>query len=241
MTTHPGPGAPEVPGSDEPTPPFGIPAQSGSSAAPAGTIPAGTPPPALTSSTPSSSPSPSPSPGDGPRPMTTLIVIGVAGLAVAVALGVYGRVHQPTFVAVNLAGFSGPGYAKAWLATLAALLGVVQVLSSAMMYGKLGGNAPPWIGTVHRWSGRAAVLITIPVLIHCLYALGFQYDSPRVLVHSLLGCLFYGIFVTKMLALTRRGLPGWVLPVTGGVLFTALVGLWLTSSLWLFSTKGLSF
>jgi hypothetical protein len=83
-----------------------------------------------------------------------------------------------------------------------------------------------------------AVLATVPVVVHCLYVFGFEYSNTRVLVHSVAGCLFYGAFVTKMLGLTRRGLPGWTLPVVGGIVFSALVVLWLTAALWLFQTKG---
>ena len=36
-------------------------------------------------------------------------------------------------------------------------------------------------------------------------------------------------------------MPGWALPVFGGLVFTALVGLWLTSSLWFFTTVGVKF
>ena len=75
----------------------------------------------------------------------------------------------------------------------------------------------------------------------CLYALGFEHSSPRVLIHSLLGCFFFGAFVAKMLLLSRRSTPGWVLPVVGGLVFTALVGLWLSSSLWYFTTVGVRF
>ncbi|MEU8223627.1 DUF6529 family protein [Kribbella sp. NPDC048915] len=71
------------------------------------------------------------------------------------------------------------------------------------------------------------------------YALGFQYSEPRVLIHSLLGCFFYGAFVAKMLTLTRADAPRWLLPVAGGAVFTGLVGLWLTSSLWFFTTFGI--
>jgi hypothetical protein len=53
--------------------------------------------------------------------------------------------------------------------------------------------------------------------------------------------VFYGAFVTKMLSLTRRGMPSWSLPLLGGVVFTGLMVLWLTSALWLFSTRGLHF
>ena len=59
--------------------------------------------------------------------------------------------------------------------------------------------------------------------------------------HSAAGCIFYGAFVTKMLSLSRRGMPGWLLPVTGGLTFTALIVLWLTSALWVFGTQGLHF
>jgi hypothetical protein len=110
------------------------------------------------------------------------------------------------------------------------------------MWGKVPGvAAPPWIGTLHRWSGRAAVLVVVPVAVHCLYAAGFQYGQPRVLLHSLLGCFFFGAFFVKMLLLTRSGLPGWALPVIGGAVFTALTCLWLTGSLWFFTTFGLTF
>ena len=92
---------------------------------------------------------------------------------------------------------------------------------------------------VHRWSGRIAILLTVPVIVHCLYALGFQTYSARVLAHSVLGCIFYGAFVAKMLSLVERDkMPKWVLPVLGGVVFVSLIALWATSALWLFATKG---
>lgn len=173
---------------------------------------------------------------------TTLLAIAVIGVGVSVALGVYGRLHEPTGVAINVAGFSGPAAAKAWLTTGAAALGLVQLVSALAMYGRLriGGGSIPW-GPVHRWSGRAAFLLTLPVAIHCLYALGFQAYDTRVLVHSLLGCAFYGAITVKLLGLSRPGMPGWFLPVLGGTALTLLTGLWLTSSLWFFTTVGVSF
>lgn len=166
----------------------------------------------------------------------------VIGSAVAVAIGVYGRVHSPTGIAVNVAGFSSPQTVKVWLASAAAFFGVLQLLSALLMYGRLGRlSAPRWTGAAHRWSGRIAFLLTVPVAVHCLYALGFQSYDPRVLVHSLLGCVFFGAFTVKMLLLTRRGLAGWVLPLAGGVVFAVLTGLWLTSSLWFFTTVGVKF
>ena len=166
-------------------------------------------------------------------PLLTFVLVGAA---VAVALGVYGREHEPAGYALNVVGFSGPLYVKAWLTTVAAVLAVVQLLTAGRMYDAAASGRTR---AVHRWSGRIAVLATVPVAVHCLYALGFQGGSPRVLVHSLLGCVLYGAFVVKMLVLTRRDRPRWIVPVVGGVLFAAVIGLWLTSSLWVFTTTGL--
>lgn len=170
------------------------------------------------------------------------VKIGVpvaVGAAVAIGIGVYGRLHDPTGFSVNIAGFSSPLGPKTWLTTVAFVLALVQVCSALVMYGKVRVAAPPWIGTLHRWSGRLAVLAAVPVAVHCLYALGLQTATPRVLLHSLLGSFFFGAFVTKMLLLTRRNLPVWVLPVVGGLVFASLVGLWLTSALWVFTTIGI--
>jgi hypothetical protein len=171
-----------------------------------------------------------------------LIVPVLAGAAVAVTLGVYGRLHEPTGIAVNVAGFSSPQTVKVWLATASAAFAVVQLLSALAMYGRLPGvTAPAWTGALHRASGRLAFLLAVPVAVHCLYALGFQSYDLRVLVHSLLGCVFFGAFTVKMLVLTKRGMAGWVLPLVGGVVFAGLVMLWLTSSLWFFTTVGVVF
>ena len=46
--------------------------------------------------------------------------------------------------------------------------------------------------------------------------------------------MFYGAFATKVVIVRSRRMPGWALPVAGGILFGALVLIWLTSSLWFF-------
>jgi hypothetical protein len=92
---------------------------------------------------------------------------------------------------------------------------------------------------LHQWSGRIAFLLAVPVAVDCLYGLGFQTYSTRVLLHSLFGCAFFGAFSVKMLILPKRGLPGWTLPLAGAVVFTMLIGVWFTSAFWFFSTFGL--
>jgi hypothetical protein len=165
----------------------------------------------------------------------------VIGACVAVGLGAFGKVHDPQFFSINVAGFSSGLAVKAWLATLAVVLALFQFGSAFAMYGLLGGRAPAWVSTAHVWSGRLAVLASVPVAVHCLYALGFEASDNRVLFHSLFGCFFYGAFVAKMLLLTRKGLPAWVIPIAGGLVFFGLVFIWLTSALWFFQTSGLTF
>jgi hypothetical protein len=172
----------------------------------------------------------------------TALVTVLIGAAVAVGLGVFGKVHDPQFFAVNLAGFSSGTAVKTWTATIAVALALFQFGSAFAMYGLLRrGRVPSWVSTAHVWSGRLAVLASIPVAVHCLYALGFQHTDTRVLFHSLFGCFFYGVFVTKMLLLTRKGIAAWVIPIAGGLTFFGLIFIWLTSALWFFETSGVHF
>jgi len=175
-------------------------------------------------------------------PVVAVLIAVAIGALVAVGLGVFGKLHEPQFFSINLAGFSSGLAVKAWLSTLAVLLALFQLASAFAMYRLIpGGKAPSWIGTAHVWSGRLAVLASVPVAVHCLYALGFESYDNRVLFHSLFGCFFYGAFVTKMILLTRKGLRGWVIPVAGGLVFFGLVYVWLTSALWFFQTNGVTF
>ncbi len=177
-----------------------------------------------------------------PKAAVALIGPLIVGSLFAAGLGVYGRLHEPTGVSINVAGFSSPQTVKVWLATLAAALAIVQLVSSLAMYGRIPRlRDASWLGPVHRWSGRVAFLASIPVAMHCLYALGFGDYNTRVLVHSVLGCFFYGAFATKMLVLAGKGTPKWALPVMGGLVFTALAGLFVTSALWFFTTFGVKF
>ena len=134
--------------------------------------------------------------------------------------------------------FTAPIAAKAWLATIVVALVIVQILTAARIYGKLQGvlRIPePVVGRVHRWSGRLAVIVSLPIVFHCVFILGFQTGSPRVLAHSLLGTFVYGVVATKVFVVRNHGYPGWVLPVVGGTLFSVFVALWATSALWYFT------
>ena len=132
--------------------------------------------------------------------------------------------------------FSSTIAAKAWFATAAVALAVVQVTTAARIYGRLDflPEQGPAIATIHRWSGRLAFVCTLPVFFHCVTILGWQTPSTRVAAHSVLGTLVYGVFVAKILVVRDRALPGWALPVAGLTLASTLGLLWATSALWYF-------
>lgn len=137
--------------------------------------------------------------------------------------------------------FSDTIHMKVWLVSAALLLGLFQLLTASRIYELL--RFPPkgrFYNFVHRWSGRTAILLTLPVAYHCIFLLGFEMTDTRVLVHSLLGSSFYGAFLAKVLIVRLDRFPSWTLPVAGGLLFTILLGLWLTSAAWFFSTIGVA-
>jgi hypothetical protein len=169
-----------------------------------------------------------------------LVLLLLCGAAVAVSLGVYAKVHPPALRPLFLVGFSGMLQLKTWLATAALVLVVVQVLTASWMWGRLpaAGRAPAWVPSAHRWSGSVAFVLTLPVVLHCVWSLGFVTNSPRVLLHGLVGCAFYGAYAAKMLGLRLHRLPGWALPVLGGAVFALFLLVWTTSALWFFTRSG---
>ena len=171
------------------------------------------------------------------RGVPLLLTMAVIGAAVSVALGAYGRVHDPSFGQIWHPFFTGTINLKVWLATAVLTLACVQLTTAFAIYGRLPLEAS-WVAPLHRLSGTLAFLLSLPAAYACLWSLGFQSTGDRQLVHSLLGCSFYGVFTTKMLVVRSKSLPGWALPLLGGALFTIVVLLWLTSALWFFRTVG---
>jgi hypothetical protein len=151
-----------------------------------------------------------------------------------------------TYTDIITAVFSSTIAGKAWFATGAGVFALIQITTAARIFGRLK-NIIPWrvagvpVNLVHRWSGRLAFLCTLPVAFHCIFILGFQSSSPRVLAHSLVGSFFYGVFAVKVFVVRERALPGWALPVAGGALFTVLAALWATSSFWYFTNVRFGF
>src|SRR5688500_1390910 len=90
------------------------------------------------------------------RPRTGLLLAAAAaGGAVALALGAYGRMHEPTGGTITTFGFPSVLSMKAWLATIAFSLAIGQLVSALAMWGRLPGvtRVPAWVAPFHRWSG----------------------------------------------------------------------------------------
>jgi hypothetical protein len=164
-----------------------------------------------------------------------LAAAGAVGAVVALSLGFYGRTHTPTGLSIEPIDPANLLAVKSTLTSVGVALALFQLLSALWLYGRLPIPAPANLGALHRWSGTVAFLATLPVAYQCLWSLGFQTFTPRVLIHSTLGCAFYGAFATKLLVLRSDRVPGWALPLVGAGLVTLLVAIWITSALFYFT------
>ncbi len=164
--------------------------------------------------------------------------IGLVAAGVAGALYVAGRLLTPDATSA-LFGQAGLGAVrlKSTLASIALGVAGLQVLLGAWMYRKLplAGSPPRPVPRTHRITGFALFAFTVPIAAHCLITYGVQLTSPRVAVHSLAGCFFFGAFAAKVLLVHSRRLPGWALPAAGGTLAVLAAVLWYTSALWYYN------
>jgi hypothetical protein len=169
-------------------------------------------------------------------------LVAFALVSLTIGLVAHQTVQQPYATPFFHLFFSDTLHMKVWLVTAALALGCFQLLTAARIYELF--HFPPkgrFYNIVHRWSGRTAIVLTLPVAYHCIFLLGFNpaYSAnPYVLIHSLLGSSIYGVFIGKVIIVRSSGFPGWALPIAGGVLFAVLLGLWMTSALWFFTNFG---
>lgn len=179
---------------------------------------------------------------DAPSPRVSLAIALGLGAAVAITLGVYGQVHDPTGRSLVSLFFTATINLKVWFATAAFGLAVFQEVSGLALTGKLGTLGKRMSGKklsrAHRASGTLAFLLAVPVAYHCLWALGSEDPgSTRVLIHGIAGCVFFGALATKILIVRGRAMPNLAFILAGGTLFAALSAVWLTSALWFFTTQ----
>ena len=161
----------------------------------------------------------------------------IFGAAVGIAVYAIARNVTPDYTA----GLFGQHFAdavrlKAQLGTAMLALALIQLTLALWMYGRLpaASRAPHRITTLHRVVGVVLFLLSIPVAIHCINAYGIELTPARAAVHSIAGCFFYGAFAAKVLVVRTKRLPGWMLPLLGGVLVVAVAVSWYASALWYF-------
>lgn len=181
-----------------------------------------------------------------PRSMAVPLAAFVAGAAVALVLGIIGRVHDPTLDGTTTLGYATVLEMKVVLTAVVGVLVVLQLLGALWLYGRLGVRPPSWLGAAHRASGTLVFLLAVFVGYHCLWALGLEYGEvhngepvpARAVVHGVLGCVVFGAFVVKVVAVRSRRAPGWFLSAAGGLLFTVFVVVVLTSTGWYLADQG---
>jgi hypothetical protein len=164
----------------------------------------------------------------------------VVSAAIEVALTL-GWVFWPSTIPTFSLFFSDFTHMKIWLATAALALATLQLIWAARIYRLV--RFPPsdrFYAFVHRWAGRITLLLTLPIAYHCIIIAGQVPIDARVLTHMILGAFFYGAVAAKLLIVRRTGVAGWLIPIAGGLIFTLLLGLWLTSVPWWVSIYGWS-
>ena len=177
-----------------------------------------------------------------PIPLAAL----AAGAVVALLVGVLGKAHDPSLKGTTTLGFQTVVDMKVVLSVVIGVLAVLQVVGALWIYGRLGIEAPSWVGKAHRFSGTVVLVLAGFVAYHCVWTQGLPTGtlengedvSTRTVVHGVLGCAVLGAAVVKVVAVRSRRAPGWFLPVAGTLLFSLLVTSVLTSAVWYVGEQG---
>jgi hypothetical protein len=169
-----------------------------------------------------------------------------AGAVVALLVGAFGKLHDPSLDGTTTLGFDTVIDMKVVVSIMIGGLAVLQVIGALWIYGRLGIRTPSWLGKAHRLCGTVALVLTVFVAYHCLWVLGLESGTladgekvpMRTVVHGVLGCAVVGAAVVKVVAVRSKRAPGWFLPVAGGLMFALLVAVVLTSAVWYIGEKG---
>jgi plastocyanin len=171
-----------------------------------------------------------------PAQAVRLLIPLALGTVVALGLYVWAKNLTPDY-STSLFGQTAADTLplKSWLGTALLALAVLQVTTALWLYGKLVRSKPRRLGLVHRLTGVAAILVSLPIAYHCMYAYGFRSFDTRTAVHSIAGCFFYGAIVAKIAIVRSKRLPGFALPLAGGTVVTVTFVLWYSAALWYFN------
>jgi len=127
------------------------------------------------------------------------------------------------------------GHLLAWKTAVASLVVALAALQVALAGRFWAGRglplAPATASTIHRWNGRALLVLSLVIAYVCLLVQAGPTTPLRILLHSILGGTLFVLLGAKLAVLhVIRNRDSW-LPVLGIALFANYVGLWLLSAL----------
>lgn len=114
--------------------------------------------------------------------------------------------------------------------TVFALAGL-QVLLAARFYGRtfLPGISGGAAASLHRWSGRVALVLAVAVAYSCVAGPAGPTSPTRVLLHSIFGIAAFVVLTVKFLILRVVKGGDKALPIAGISLFLVFAAIWATS------------
>lgn len=126
------------------------------------------------------------------------------------------------------------GHLLAWKTSVASLIVALAALQVALAGRFWAGRglrlAPATATAVHRWNGRALLVLTLALGYVCLLTQAGPTDPLRILLHSVLGGTLFVLLGAKLTVLhVVRGRRSW-LPWLGIALFVNYVALWVLSA-----------
>ena len=179
------------------------------------------------------------------KSMSIPLTAFTAGAVVAVLVGVFGQVHDPTLAGTTTLGYSTVLAMKTVVATVIAVLAVAQVTTALWIYGKLGIRTPSWRHGAPRHRGHRAGAFVVRRLPLPVVAgpRGRDAAGRREGEHADAGARPPRMRRRRRHRGEDRRRPveartGWFLPVAGGILFSLLILAILTSAVWYIGEKG---
>jgi hypothetical protein len=120
---------------------------------------------------------------------------------------------------------------KVVLSTIVFALAGLQVAMAARFWGVSGvpGLSVEGAAAVHRWSGRATILLAVLVGFSCLAGPAGPTSPTRVLLHTVFGSLLFAVLAAKFLLLKVAPSAQRLLPLVGSLLFLSFAAVWATS------------
>ena len=146
---------------------------------------------------------------------STLAPLAPVAIGTVVALGVltYAVIHEPTGRSLIFAGPDGVESTKQFLTAAAVGLFTAQAVLGQradrvdhVARHRGGPRNAGMLIDLQRIAGSLAFALTLPVVVHCVWALGWPSGGGQM-VHAALGAIAYGSYVAHVFASHSRRAP----------------------------------